>query len=140
MTKHKHAEHVGALGWRIQTVNLILDMASQAPDLERDLDVFVGRLKEVANRALVLDDPELNALMLQLGIYGVADKVLFPDQKGYRIAIEEQSTRLLNLMKSDAPETIEVKWSRKSGCVYVEPNQLRGSENSMVKATYRLKE
>lgn len=67
--------------WRVHTPNLLREIMSNPGTsvLRSPLRVFAELLAAVGERAAELDDPKLNALMMQLTIYEVAD----PDSPKY---------------------------------------------------------
>lgn len=60
--------------WKVNTVDLIKETIEHNPKLwvlRIPFMIFQGILAEVAERAIKLDDPELNILMLRLGLYEI---------------------------------------------------------------------
>ena len=65
-----------SLYFRVDTIGLLTEIADAG--LERNmgvlkipLNIFKNLLGEVAQRAIILNDPELNILMLRLALYDV---------------------------------------------------------------------
>lgn len=61
--------------WRVDTPALIKEMVECNPSawiLGKPGTIFVRILGSLAERAIKLDDPELNILMLRLGLYDTA--------------------------------------------------------------------
>jgi hypothetical protein len=61
--------------------------------LEKPLQIFGGILHEVAQRAIALDDPEMNILMMRLTLYRQADPELCSG-KEIAVALEMQRARM----------------------------------------------
>lgn len=64
------------LKWRVHTAELfkeIIDSNPTAVIIRRPLEILDTILREVAKRAIELDDPELNKLMIRLTLYSIAD-------------------------------------------------------------------
>jgi hypothetical protein len=61
--------------WKVYTAGLLGEIMnnSGAAILRIPLVIFGRLLAQVAERAAELNDPKLNALMMQLGLYSVAD-------------------------------------------------------------------
>lgn len=74
MINSKIVEEIAAR-WRVHTPNLLSEVLENPGTemLEKPLNIFGKLLYKVAARAIELDDPELNKLMLQLTLYSVAD-------------------------------------------------------------------
>lgn len=70
-----------ALEWRVHTPALLQEIADNSNNaiLQRPIQIFGKLLGEVGDRAAELNDPKLNALMMRLTIYSVAD----PDSPDY---------------------------------------------------------
>lgn len=68
------ASNVGPF-WRVHVANLLEEVPSNPGTwaLRQPLHILDDLLRQVARRAMVLDDPELTRLMLQLTLYSVAD-------------------------------------------------------------------
>jgi hypothetical protein len=80
------------LEWTIHTPNLLKEIA-QNPDcaiLSTPLNLFRRILGRVADRAIELNDDLLNALMIRLTLYSVAD----PDSPDYDRAIVEKYRKI----------------------------------------------
>lgn len=85
------SEHVSgsAFKWRVHTPNLIREMVEGNPGgwaLVQPANIFLRMLTAVAGRAIELDDPELNILMLRLQLYDVEPAAL-------TAAIDQQEAR-----------------------------------------------
>lgn len=68
--------------WKVHTVNLLREILVN-PELAvmaQPLNIFGKLLAQVAERAIVLNDPALNILMLRLTLYEQAD----PEKFSYR--------------------------------------------------------
>jgi hypothetical protein len=61
--------------WRVHTANLLTEITNNptAWVLRSPLLIFDDILRQVAQRAIELNDPELNKLMIRLTLYSVAD-------------------------------------------------------------------
>lgn len=61
--------------WRVHTARLLAEIMENpsCEVLRQPLLIMDHLLRQVAARAIVLDDPELNRLMLRLTLYSVAD-------------------------------------------------------------------
>jgi len=61
--------------WTVHTPNLIKEISGNpnCAILSQPLNIFAGVLYRVAKRASELNDDELNALMIRLTLYSVAD-------------------------------------------------------------------
>lgn len=74
--------HAGLpLEWRVHTSLLLEEIAARSsqPALRMPLRILGQLLSQVGERAAVLNDPVLNALMVRLTIYTIAD----PDSPDY---------------------------------------------------------
>lgn len=81
------------LEWKVHTANLLQEVLCNktAWVLHRPLQIFGHILHEVAGRAIELDDPELNILMLRLSLYEQGD----PEKPAFDPnAIDKQKARL----------------------------------------------
>jgi hypothetical protein len=69
------------LQWRVHTPQLLQEVLSndQTAALTRPMQILGRLLADVANRAIALDDPELNKLMIRLTLYSIGD----PDHPDY---------------------------------------------------------
>jgi hypothetical protein len=67
--------------WKVYTPGLVREILSNdgTEILRMPLQIFMGILYKVAERASELNDPELNRLMLRLALYAIAD----PKSKSY---------------------------------------------------------
>lgn len=80
--------------WKVQTVQLIKEAVENNPSawcLRIPFMIFKNLLGQVAERAIRIDDPELNILMLRLGLYEV-----HPEQ--VEAAITRQRDRLTEIV------------------------------------------
>lgn len=62
------------LQWRVNTGQLLREMVENNPTawtLRQPVNILIGILESVARRAIELDDPALNILMLRLALYEV---------------------------------------------------------------------
>lgn len=76
------------LHWRVHTKGLLEELQSIIPTsyIVRDsLKIFDSLLRLVAKRAIELNDPELNRLMIRLTLYSIADPES-PDYKPRTVA------------------------------------------------------
>jgi len=80
MTKKNETEPlvdtVISIGFRVNTIGLLTEIADAGLDrrmgvLKIPLNIFKNILGEVAQRAIELNDPHLNILMLKLALYEV---------------------------------------------------------------------
>ena len=69
------------LGWRVHTTGLLKEIQSnfQTPMIIVPIKILDSLLREVAQRAIELNDKKLNALMVRLTLYSIAD----PDSPDY---------------------------------------------------------
>lgn len=65
-----------SLRWKVNTGNLFREILSNpgAEELTSSLRILSSKLAEIGERAVVLDDPVLNQLMIELAIYSVGDQ------------------------------------------------------------------
>ena len=89
------------LKFRVHTAKLLNEVVDNAMPksmgvLKIPLNVFRSLLIEVGERAAELNDPELNALMCDLAIYGVAD----PDDPEYNPEILKEVYQKANQSKA----------------------------------------
>ena len=72
------SKEVKMLNWRCHTPRLMEEILINpgCAILVQPLRILLSILGEVAQRAIELDDPELNLLMLRLTLYGAADPLL----------------------------------------------------------------
>lgn len=64
------------LEWRVNTPGLLKEMVEYTHEggaLAAPINIFRMILIEVAKRAIELDDPEMNKLMIRLSLYSIAD-------------------------------------------------------------------
>jgi len=94
MTKRNHKIE-RACKWSCHTPNLLNEALTNKGmyALEKPFQIFARILGEVAERAIKLDDPELNILMLRLTLYDIADMDKH-DSKKRDDAMESQYKRL----------------------------------------------
>lgn len=62
------------LSWSVHTPNLIREAVEGNPTasiLRMPCQIFLGLLADVAGRAIELDDPALNVLMIRLNLYEI---------------------------------------------------------------------
>lgn len=73
----RHVKSEAFVEWRCHTPNLLQEVLSNpsAQVLAQPLRIFGAILAEVAERAIELDDPQLNILMLRLTLYEQGDPV-----------------------------------------------------------------
>jgi len=74
MTRQTHQKIVEA-GWKVHTPNLLMEIMNNPGTgiLHVPINIFGKLLAEVAERAIALDDTELNALVIRLTLYSTAD-------------------------------------------------------------------
>jgi hypothetical protein len=63
------------MGWKVHTPNMLAEILKN-PGMGifvQPLSIFARLLAEVAERAIELDDPQLNILMMRLALYEQAD-------------------------------------------------------------------
>lgn len=74
--------------WRVHTSNLLMEILNNpgAGALAVPINILGKLLSKVGERAIELDDKELNKLMIQLSIYSVAD----PDSPDYNADVVEE--------------------------------------------------
>ncbi|WP_454287222.1 hypothetical protein [Rhizobium arsenicireducens] len=76
--------------WRVQLPQLLHEMVECNPSggiLTQPVNILMGILARVAERAIELDDPALNILMLRLALYDI-----HPEQTSE--AIDQQRERI----------------------------------------------
>lgn len=63
------------LGWRVDVKSVILEIMvnPHTQVLEVPMKILYNLMQQVAKRAIELDDPELNTLMIRLALYSIAD-------------------------------------------------------------------
>jgi len=63
------------LRWKVHTTALLKEILSDPYNgaLMIPLNILRGLLCQVAQRAIELDDPQLNALMIRLTLYSISD-------------------------------------------------------------------
>ena len=63
------------LEWKVATYSLFKEIISnsQTAALKIPLNILLVLLKQVGQRAIELDDPQMNALMLRLGLYSISN-------------------------------------------------------------------
>lgn len=63
------------VGWKVYTPGLLNEVLSNpgAGILSQPMRIFADLLGQVAARAIELDDPQLNLLMMRLALYDQAD-------------------------------------------------------------------
>jgi len=64
------------MGWKCHTPKLLEEAACNAAILKIPFQILLRLLGQVAQRAIRLDDPQLNALMIRLTLYSCADPAL----------------------------------------------------------------
>ena len=64
------------LSWKCHTPKLLEEVALNAAIFKVPLQILGRLLGQVAERAILLDDPQLNALMIKLTLYSCADPIL----------------------------------------------------------------
>lgn len=76
------------LWWRIHTANLAQEiLRNPGTSIMRiPLQIMLDLLSRVGERAIDLDDPQLNELMARLTIYSVAD----PESADYNVELTER--------------------------------------------------
>lgn len=83
--------------WKVHTPRLLEEVLEnpQCAVLRTPINIFANLLYEVGERAVELDDPQLNALMLRLTLYEAADPYL-PDHDAAAVGayIKEHSPKL----------------------------------------------
>ena len=72
---------VQKLDWRVHTHGLLKEILFDPNNrmLEIPLNIMLGILREVAQRASELNDPKMNELMMRLGLYSISN----PDDPEY---------------------------------------------------------
>ena len=75
MAKRQITIDDAGIAWRVHTANLLAEITNNptAWVLRSPLLIFDDLLRQVAKRAIEINDPELNKLMLRLTLYSVAD-------------------------------------------------------------------
>lgn len=70
--------------WLVQTDELFEEILNNSGTeiLRMPLQILLGILKEVAQRASEINDVELNKLMIRLALYGISD---YKDKEHYNI-------------------------------------------------------
>ncbi|SRR6266498_531796 len=73
--KSKANNHSEELEWRVYTSGLLAEIMvnPECAILKVPLQIFGALLNQVSERASQLNDPILNGLMCQLGLYEIAD-------------------------------------------------------------------
>jgi len=70
-----------SLGWKVHTRGLLEEISSNfnAPQILIPIKILDNLLRQVAKRATEINDLKLNALMIRLTLYSIAD----PDSPDY---------------------------------------------------------
>ena len=88
--------------WKVHTPRLLEEVLEnpQCAIMHIPINIFANLLHEVGERAVELDDPQLNALMLRLTLYEAADPYL-PNHDAVAVAayIKEHSPELAASMR-----------------------------------------
>jgi hypothetical protein len=94
--KAKKLRALNPVQWSCHTPNLLTEALCNPGmyALNVPFNIFGKMLAEVADRAILIDDPELNILMLRLTLYSVADMDEDPSGKLRQEAFESQYKRL----------------------------------------------
>lgn len=64
------------LGWRVHVHDLfkeIADNSQQGIQITAPLQITLELLKRIAQRAIEINDPEMNKLMIRLSLYSISD-------------------------------------------------------------------
>jgi len=64
------------LGWKVHVVDLFKEISANFkndPQIRIPLQIIQNLLAQVAQRAIELNDPQLNKLMIRLTLYSIAD-------------------------------------------------------------------
>lgn len=82
-----------SVGFRVDTMGLLTEIADAGLDrrmgvLKIPLNIFKNILGEVAERAIQLNDPQLNILMLKLALYEVPPHEI-PDAIEYQMKLRD---------------------------------------------------
>lgn len=83
--------------WRVHTTNMlneILGANQTCAIFSIPFNIFGKLLAQVADRAIELNDPELNILMLRLTLYEIDGKTPEEQNTAIQQAIEEQRKRI----------------------------------------------
>lgn len=69
--------------WKVHTVNLLEEILKNPSCfvMAKPINIFGKLLADVAERALILNDPELNILMLRLTLYDQGDPEKFSSRQ-----------------------------------------------------------
>jgi len=83
------------LGWKVNTPGLLQEVLRNPGTsiLAQPMLIFADLLAQVADRAIELDDPQLNILMMRLALYDQAD----PTKRSFkeiRAAFDAQEKRI----------------------------------------------
>lgn len=87
------------LGWKVHTTDLFEEISANIkhnPQVRIPLQILRNLLAQVAQRAIKLDDPQLNRLMIRLTLYSIAD----PHSPDYD---SEAVERILRKEKAENP-------------------------------------
>ena len=93
------------LEWRVDTVSLIKQLLEDSNIsasngvFVKPVNIFLTILSQVANRAIELDDPTLNVLMLRLSLYDVEPAKISEE-------IDNQYKRIGKIINSKRKEKI----------------------------------
>jgi hypothetical protein len=87
--------------WKVHTPNFLQEILKNNSTgiLYRPMQIFASLLQQVAQRALEIDDPELNLLMCRLTLYGTADM----DSPDYDKALVDELKRRVAAIKASKP-------------------------------------
>lgn len=81
------------LEWKVATYDLFKEILNnpETAALKIPLNILLGLMKGVAKRAIELDDPEMNGLMLRLGLYSISN----PSDPEFNPALVEKYLALI---------------------------------------------
>jgi len=95
------------LEWKVATYDLFKEILinKDCAVLRIPLNVLLSLLRQVAQRAIELDDPQLNGLMLRLGLYSISN----PSDPEFNPELVEKCLSALKIISKEKQEGKEVE-------------------------------
>ena len=108
MSRPKEKPAQGALIWKLNAPGLLEEIAQNCRDaayMSFPLNVFRKFLKSIAEYAVKKNDPELNILMLRMGLYDVpkleTDEAILGELEKLNLTEEEKEQWMQKLKNAD---------------------------------------
>ena len=92
-------KHTQKLQWKVATIQLFEEIINgigahgEGQAVKIPLNITLQLLRQVAQRATELNDPQLNVLMLRLGLYDISN----PSEPNYNPKIVEKYIQILEV-------------------------------------------